>query len=169
MYGFVVAADALGQMVFSPLFGLLADKLGKVRPVNLLCAGTFIAGNAMFSLISLVPQDALGADQPRTWSLFVVRFIVGIGTGTIFCFFEYTHPISCKMKLTFLAINASARAYISKVTTVKERTQHTALFSLFQTLGFVIGPAVQAALTPIGDSEIDADSTVVLNMYTATG
>ena len=166
MYGFVVAADALGQMVFSPLFGLLADKLGKVRPVNLLCAGTFIAGNAMFSLISLVPQDALGADQPRTWSLFVVRFIVGIGTGTIFCFFEYTH---CKMKLTFLAINASARAYISKVTTVKERTQHTALFSLFQTLGFVIGPAVQAALTPIGDSEIDADSTVVLNMYTATG
>ena len=166
MYGFVVAADALGQMVFSPLFGLLADKLGKVRPVNLLCAGTFIAGNAMFSLISLVPQDALGADQPRTWSLFVVRFIVGIGTGTIFCFLKYTHG---KMKFTFLAINASARAYISKVTTVKERTQHTALFSLFQTLGFVIGPAVQAALTPIGDSEIDADSTVVLNMYTATG
>ena len=32
------------------------------------------------------------------------------------------------------AINASARAYISKVTTVKERTHHTALFSLFQTL-----------------------------------
>ena len=52
---------------------------------------------------------------------------------------------------------------------MNERTQHTALFELFQTLGFVIGPAVQAALTPIGDSEIDADSTVVLNMYTATG
>ena len=69
----------------------------------------------------------------------------------------------------FLAINASARAYISKVTTVRERTHHTALFSLFQTLGFVIGPAVQAALTPIGDSEIDAESTVVFNMYTATG
>ena len=83
-HGFVVAADALGQMVFSPLFGLLADKLGKVRPVNLLCAGTFIAGNAMFSLISLVPRDAWDLDQPRTWSLFVVRFIVGIGTGTHF-------------------------------------------------------------------------------------
>ena len=68
-----------------------------------------------------------------------------------------------------LAINASARAYISKVTTVKERTHHTALFSLFQTLGFVIGPAVQAALTPIGESKIEAESTVVLNMYTATG
>ena len=84
MYGFVVAADALGQMIFSPLFGLLADRLGKVRPVNLLCAGTFIAGNAMFSLISLVPRDAWDLDQPRTWSLFVVRFIVGIGTGTHF-------------------------------------------------------------------------------------
>ena len=90
MYGFVVAADALGQMIFSLLFGLLADKLGKVRPVNLLCAGTFIAGNAMFSLISLVPQNALGAEHPRTWSLFVVRFIVGIGTGKIFYFFECT-------------------------------------------------------------------------------
>ena len=55
------------------------------------------------------------------------------------------------------------------MTTVKERTHHTALFSLFQTLGFVIGPAVQAALTPIGDSEIAPESTIVFNMYTATG
>ena len=86
MYGFVMAADALGQMVFSLLLGLLADKLGKVRPINLLCAGTFIAGNAMFSLISLVPQDALGMEHPRTWSIFVARFIVGIGTGKIFSF-----------------------------------------------------------------------------------
>ena len=77
--------------------------------------------------------------------------------------------ISSNIKFIFLAIDASTRAYISKVTTVKERTQHAALFELFQTLGFMIGPAVQAALTPIGDSEIDADSTVVLNMYTATG
>ena len=101
MYGFVVAADALGQMVFSLLFGLLADKLGKVRPVNLLCAGMFIAGNAMFSLISLVPQNALGAEHPRTWSLFVVRFIVGIGTGKIFYFFECTYPISRNINLIF--------------------------------------------------------------------
>ena len=83
MYGFVVASDALGQMVFSPLFGLMADKLGAVRPVNLLCAGTFIAGNAMFSLCSLVPRDWGDVDQPRVWSLFVVRFIVGIGTGNL--------------------------------------------------------------------------------------
>ena len=169
IYGFVVAADALGQMVFSLLFGLLADKLGKVRPGNLLCAGTFIVGNAMFSLISLVPQDALGMEHPRTWMLLVVRFIIGIGTGKMFCFFQYAHLISCSIKFIFLAINASARVYISKVTTLKERTHHTALFSLFQLLGYVIGPAVQAALTPLGDSEIDADSTVVLNMYTATG
>ena len=84
-------------------------------------------------------------------------------------FFQYTHPISCNIKFIFLAINASTRAYISKVTTLKERTQHTALFELFQTLGVVMGPAVQAALTPIGDSKINADSTVVMNMYTATG
>ncbi len=67
------------------------------------------------------------------------------------------------------AINAAARAYVSKVTTLEERTTHIALLSLFQTIGFVIGPGIQAALTPIGDGPIDEESVVVVNMYTATG
>ena len=28
-YGFVVAADALGQLIFSPIFGLIADRLDR--------------------------------------------------------------------------------------------------------------------------------------------
>ena len=66
-------------------------------------------------------------------------------------------------------INATARAYISKVTTLEERTTHVALLSLFQTLGFIMGPAIQAAVTPIGEKTISADPTVVLDMYTITG
>ena len=34
-YGFVVAADALGQMIFSPIFGFIADRLNSVRLVSL--------------------------------------------------------------------------------------------------------------------------------------
>jgi ceroid-lipofuscinosis MFS transporter 7 len=55
------------------------------------------------------------------------------------------------------------------VTTTEERTTHIATLSLFQTMGFVMGPGIQAALTPIGDSEIPEESVVVFNMYTATG
>ena len=43
----------------------------------------------------------------------------------------------------FSAINATARVYVSKVTTVEERTTHVAYLSLFQTLGFILGPAIQ--------------------------
>ena len=68
-----------------------------------------------------------------------------------------------------LAINASARAYVSKVTTNEERTTHTSLLSLFQTIGFIIGPAVQAILSPIGEGDANPESHIVLNLYTATG
>lgn len=73
------------------------------------------------------------------------------------------------LSLIILAINAAARAYVSKVTTLSERTTHVALLSLFQTLGFIIGPALQSALTPIGEKEIGDESQFVFDMYTATG
>ena len=62
------------------------------------------------------------------------------------------------------------RSYLSKATYESERTTHIALFSLFQTLGFIMGPAIQAALTPIGEEVIiSKESTFVFDMYTATG
>jgi ceroid-lipofuscinosis MFS transporter 7 len=62
-----------------------------------------------------------------------------------------------------------ARAYIAKVTTESERTTHNAIFLLFQTVGFVVGPALQAAFAPIGTAPIPADSAVIVNMFTAAG
>jgi hypothetical protein len=55
------------------------------------------------------------------------------------------------------------------VTTTEERTTHVALYSLFQTVGFILGPAIQAALTPVGTQGFDEGSDFVVNMYTATG
>ncbi len=76
----MVAADALAQMIFSPLFGILADRLGQVRIVAMTCAATFLVGNVMYSLVSLVPEDAAGLHMPRLWFLLFTRFVVGVGT-----------------------------------------------------------------------------------------
>ena len=80
LYGFVVAADALAQMIFSPIFGILSDKLGQIRIVSMICAGTFTIGNVMYALASLVPQDLWGIHIPRLWFVLATRFIVGMGT-----------------------------------------------------------------------------------------
>ena len=59
-YGFVVAADALGQLIFSPIFGLIADRLDSIRLVSLICCLTFSLGNALYANVSLVSADLLG-------------------------------------------------------------------------------------------------------------
>jgi MFS family permease len=80
LYGLVVASDAFAQMIFSPIFGVMSDKLGQVRSVGLICATIFSVGNVMYSLVSLVPEEAAGLHMPRLWFLLFTRFVVGIGT-----------------------------------------------------------------------------------------
>ena len=41
-----------------------------------------------------------------------------------------------------LAINAASRFYVTAATLLSERTTHIALFSLFQTVGFILGPGI---------------------------
>jgi len=147
MYGIIVAGDALGQMVFSPVAGVAADKMGRFRPSAIACSVALLLGNAMYSLISIVPLEWNGMDHPRTWTLFISRFIVGAGAAVV----------------------VVARGYVTKVTSIQERTTHLALVDLFQMLGFVLAQGLQAAFVPIGEGPIDEDSTVVFNMYTATG
>lgn len=60
-----------------------------------------------------------------------------------------------------------ARLYISKVTTDEERTTHVAILSLFQSLGFIMGPALNAALSFIGEKPIPATSSVTFDMFSA--
>lgn len=68
------------------------------------------------------------------------------------------------------AINAASRSYVSKATYESERTTHISLLSFFQTLGFVLGPAIQSALTPIEAMVyVEPESNFIFDMYTATG
>lgn len=69
---------------------------------------------------------------------------------------------------------AVARSYLSAATLVSERTRAVAVVSLAQVLGFVVGPALQAAAAPLGGGEPYAppgarESLLRLDMYTAAG
>lgn len=68
----------------------------------------------------------------------------------------------------FAANIAVARSYLSSATLVSERTRAVAAVSLAQVLGFVVGPALQAAAAPLGPGPpYAAPGALRLDMYTA--
>lgn len=77
----VVSADAFAQMLFSPIFGVIADKIGQIRIISLLCAVLFGSGNAFYALLSLIPREVGWIDRPRFWAMILSRVIVGAGTS----------------------------------------------------------------------------------------
>ena len=66
------------------------------------------------------------------------------------------------------AINAASRYYVSAATLLSERTTHIALFSLFQTVGFILGPGLMAALGFLGTNGFTDEGQIVFDMNTAT-
>ena len=83
-YGFVVATDALAQVIFSPIFGYMADKLGGIRFLSYGCGMLFAVGNLFYANISLIPKTSNVINQPRLFFMIFARLIVGIGTGSPF-------------------------------------------------------------------------------------
>ena len=81
-YGYVVAADALAQMIFSPIFGYICDRIGSIRLVSLTCSLIFTLGHLFYSSIALVPKTIGFLVQARLYAIFIARFLVGVGTGT---------------------------------------------------------------------------------------
>ena len=85
-YGYVVAADALAQMIFSPIFGYICDRMGSIRLVSLTCSLIFTLGHLFYSSIALVPKTIGFLVQARLYAIFIARFLVGIGTGNQYLF-----------------------------------------------------------------------------------
>lgn len=83
-YGYVVAADAFAQMVFSPLFGLISDRLGSVRLISLLCCLLLTGGNVLYALIGLFSRELGGVGKVRMWVMIAARVVVGAGTGAVY-------------------------------------------------------------------------------------
>ena len=139
--GWVVAANPLAQTLFSPLVGWWSNKLGSIR-IPLLCTlMVFTMASAIYSSLEILPS------HHKYW-MFGSRFLVGVSSASA----------------------AICRSYVSAATKMDERTKAVSMISLMQVLGFIIGPALQAFVTMLGDPGVVLLRGVVhLNMYTAAG
>jgi len=145
IFGWMVAINPVGQMIFSPILGWLSNKLGSIRLVMYCTCCAYIVGNLLYSCLSLLPAENEG--KSRWLCMLAARLMVGISSANL----------------------APSRSYIAGATFKHERTTHISILSLCQALGFVIGPAIQAAVTPIGCNEDYQAGTISLDMYTIPG
>ncbi|KAL4660964.1 major facilitator superfamily domain-containing protein 8 isoform X1 [Arapaima gigas] len=136
--GWVVAAYSLGQMVASPLFGLWSNRRPGREP--LVCSILInIAGNILYAYVHLPPSH-------RKYFMLIARVFVGFGAGNV----------------------AVVRSYVAGATSLRERTSAMANMSACQALGFILGPALQAGLSFIGETGVSFEIIhLQLNMYTA--
>ncbi|KAM4612146.1 major facilitator superfamily domain-containing protein 8 [Polymixia lowei] len=136
--GWVVAAYSLGQMVASPLFGLWSNHRPRREP--LVCSIFInVSANVYYSYVYLPTTE-------NKFHMLMARAFVGFGAGNV----------------------AVVRSYVAGATSLKERTNAMANMSACQALGFILGPALQALLSFIGEHGVTVRFLdLQLNMYTA--
>lgn len=136
--GWVVAAYSLGQMVASPMFGWWSNHRPRREP--LVCS-IFInlSANIYYAYVYLPKTN-------NKFHMLMSRAFVGFGAGNV----------------------AVVRAYVAGATSLKERTNAMANMSACQALGFILGPALQAGLSFIGEQGVTLEFIHLrLNMYTS--
>lgn len=136
--GWVVAAYSLGQMLASPLFGLWSNHRPRREP--LVCSILInLFANIYYAYAYLPPSH-------NKLHVLVSRVLVGFGAGNV----------------------AVVRSYVAGATSLKERTSAMANMSACQALGFILGPALQAGLSFLGEGGVTVQIlSLQINMYTA--
>lgn len=136
--GWVVAAYSLGQMVASPIFGLWSNYRPRREP--LACSILInVSANIYYAYVYLPRNN-------NKFHMLLSRAFVGFGAGNV----------------------AVVRSYVAGATSLKERTGAMANMSACQALGFILGPALGACLSFIGERGVMAKFIdLQLNMYTA--
>ena len=74
--GYVVAANPLGQMLFSPLVGWWGNKRGSVRLPLLVTLALFTFASGMYSAVELIPGD-------HKTVMIISRFLIGVSSGNV--------------------------------------------------------------------------------------
>uniref|UniRef100_A0AAG5DWD9 Major facilitator superfamily (MFS) profile domain-containing protein n=1 Tax=Anopheles atroparvus TaxID=41427 RepID=A0AAG5DWD9_ANOAO len=139
--GWIVGANPVGQMIFSPLIGWWGNRLGSIRIPLLCCLAMFSVASGIYSCLELFPTHR------KYWMLYS-RFLIGVSSSSV----------------------AVCRSYLSAATKLKERTSAVSMVSLAQTLGFIVGPVLQGMVTLFGEDGYPLlRNKLHLNMYTATG
>lgn len=72
--GYIVAANPLAQMLFSPLVGWWSNKIGNIRVPVVISLMIFGFSSAMYSSIELLSDN-------RKYFMLASRFLVGISSG----------------------------------------------------------------------------------------
>jgi len=140
LLGWVIAANPIGQLIFSPLIGWFCTFLNSIRLPSIFCLFVFIVSNVWYALLPLHQENA-------QYFMMFARFLVGISSGSI----------------------AACRTFVTQETLLKERTPSIAYLSLFQGVGFTVGPALQVLLTGLGEEGIPLWGKLTLSMYTGAG
>ncbi|KAF2354785.1 Major facilitator superfamily [Trinorchestia longiramus] len=151
-YGFVIAINPLGQLLAAPLLGWWGNKAGSNRTAFLISVFFYVLGNVMYAMLRLM-SSTLAA-----YALMASRFVVGVGSANI----------------------AVCRSYIAASTTLGERSTAMSYVAAAQSIGLIIGPAIQTALAvaiPVKEvtssnvttSEDASYVTPLWDLYTAAG
>nr|XP_046237565.1 major facilitator superfamily domain-containing protein 8 isoform X1 [Scatophagus argus] len=136
--GWVVAAYSLGQLVASPMFGLWSNHRPSREP--LVCSIFINLSANIYYAYAYLPRTE------HKFHMLISRAFVGFGAGNV----------------------AVVRSYVAGATSLKERTSAMANMSACQALGFILGPALQACLSFIGEDGVTVKFIdLELNMYTA--
>ncbi|XP_071391882.1 major facilitator superfamily domain-containing protein 8 isoform X2 [Centroberyx affinis] len=125
-------------MVASPIFGLWSNHRPRREP--LVCSIFInVSANIYYSYVYLPTTE-------NKFHMLMARAFVGFGAGNV----------------------AVVRSYVAGATSLKERTSAMANMSACQALGFILGPALQACLSFIGEQGVTVKIIdLQLNMYTA--
>uniref|UniRef100_A0A3P9J337 Major facilitator superfamily domain containing 8 n=1 Tax=Oryzias latipes TaxID=8090 RepID=A0A3P9J337_ORYLA len=135
--GWMVAAYSLGQMVASPLFGWWSNH--RLRREPLVCSIFINLAANIYYAYAYLPKTN------NKYHLLMSRAFVGFGAGNV----------------------AVVRSYVAGATSLRERTGAMANMSACQALGFILGPALQAGLSFIGEEGVTVDVIKLqLSMYT---
>ncbi|XP_047429464.1 major facilitator superfamily domain-containing protein 8 [Mugil cephalus] len=136
--GWVVAAYSVGQMVASPMFGLWSNYRPRREP--LVCSIFINLSANIYYAYAYLPKNN------NKFHILMSRAFVGFGAGNV----------------------AVVRSYVAGATSLKERTSAMANMSACQALGFILGPALQACLSFIGEHGVTVKVIQLqLNMYTS--
>lgn len=144
-------------MIFSPIFGYWANKSKTIRTPFIVSLSIFCIASGLYSSLDLIKTNT------KYWML-LSRFLVGIASADV---------VIC-------------RSYLSAATTLKERTKAVSILTLAQTLGkldkgdkliqsiltllgFIFGPSLQGAFTPLGSDGFVFLRYFHFNMYTGPG
>lgn len=136
--GWVVSAYSLGQLAASPVFGGWANLRSSSREPLTVSLFLTTFSNLFYMYLQTMPSH-------KDYYMILARGLIGFSAGNV----------------------AVVRSYVSGATTVKERTNSMANLSIFQAMGFILGPVIQAALVPVGYPGPVENLGFHFNMYTA--